>query len=135
MLRKLHALKVVHRCIHKVGPAYLHHKFQYISDLRDRQTRGSSSGKFHLSSPKTEYYKQLFEYSTVKLWNILLPSIRMLNAPVPFVKACKYWVKWRIILYFLFVLYCLSCLRCTYILFIFIYCFFCCNYCMVTALL
>ena len=98
-------------CLH----AYLHHKFQYISDLRDRQTRGSSSGKFHLSSPKTEYYKQLFEYSTVKLWNILLPSIRMLNAPVPFVKACQYWVKWRIILYFLFVLYCLSCLRCTYI--------------------
>ena len=44
--RKLHALKVAHRCIHKVGPVYLHHKFQYISDLRDRQTRGSSSANF-----------------------------------------------------------------------------------------
>jgi len=87
--RKLHALKVAHRCIHKVGPAYLHHKFQYISDLRDRQTRGSSSGKLHLSRPKTEYYKQSFEYSTAKLWNTLLPSIRSLNAPVPFVKACN----------------------------------------------
>ena len=31
------------------------------------------------------YCKQSFEYSTVKLWNTieLLPSIRMLNAPVP----------------------------------------------------
>ena len=33
--------------------AYLHHKFQYISDLRDRQTRGSSSGKLHLNRPRT----------------------------------------------------------------------------------
>ena len=32
-------------CLH----AYLHHKFQYISDLRDRLTRGSSSGKLRLN--------------------------------------------------------------------------------------
>ena len=43
--RKLHALKVAHKCIHKTGPAYLHSKFQHISDLRDRQTRGSASGE------------------------------------------------------------------------------------------
>ena len=48
--------------------AYLHYKFQYISDLRDRQTRGSSSGKLHLSSPKTEYYKQSFEYFNRGTW-------------------------------------------------------------------
>jgi len=31
--RKLRALKMAHTCIHRVGPSYLHHKFQYISDL------------------------------------------------------------------------------------------------------
>ena len=91
--RKLHALKVAHKCIHRVGPVYLHHKFQSISGLRDRQTRGSSSGKLHLNRPKTEYYKKSFEYSTAKLWNFLPPSIRKLNAIVLFVNACKAVLK------------------------------------------
>ena len=43
----------------------------------------------HFRRPKTDYSKQSFEYSITKLWNTLPPSIRMLNAPVPFVKACN----------------------------------------------
>ena len=87
--RKLHTLKAVHRCIHRAGPTYLHHKFQFISDISDRQTRASSCGKLYLKRPRTEYYKQSFEYSAAKLWNSLPPSSRTLQTLGPFIKACK----------------------------------------------
>ena len=31
--RKLHPLKLAHKCLHNVGPTYLHHKFRYTSDV------------------------------------------------------------------------------------------------------
>ena len=41
--RRLYALKLAYKCIHRMGPVYLHNKFQSISSLTVRQTRGSSS--------------------------------------------------------------------------------------------
>ena len=119
---------MAHKCIHRVGPAYLHHKFQYISDLR--QTRGSSSGKLRiqLSRSWTEYYKQSFEYSTVKLSNTLPSSIRMLNAPVDPVFKTMQYCEDNILHSFCIVLFEVH-LHC-FLLFS-----FCCNYCIITALL
>ena len=120
---------MAHKCIHWVGPAYLHHKFLYISDLRDRQTMGSSSGKLQIQLSRlwTEYYKQSFEYSTVKLWNTLPPSIRMLNAPVPFFKTMQYCENNTLHSF------------CIVLFEVHLHCFllfsFCCNYCIITALL
>ena len=77
--RRLYTLKLAHNCIFRVGPAYLHNKFQSIPSLTERQTRGSSSGKLYLIRPRTEYYKKSFEYSTAKLWNSLPSPIRTLK--------------------------------------------------------
>ena len=87
--RRLLALKLAYKCIHRMGPVYLHNKFQSISSLTDRQTRGSSSGKLYLSRPRTEFYKKSFEYSAAKLWNSLPSPIRTLTDIGPFTTACK----------------------------------------------
>ena len=87
--RRLFALKLAYKCIHRMGPVYLHNKFQSISSLTDRQTRGSSSGKLYLSTSRTEFYKRSFEYSAAKLWNSLPSSIRTLTDIGPFTRACK----------------------------------------------
>ena len=76
--RKLHTLKAEQG----LESTYLHHKFRFISDLSDRQTRALSSGKLYLKRLRTEY-------SAAKLWNSLLPSRRTLQAPGPFIKACN----------------------------------------------
>ena len=89
--RKLHALEMAHNCIHRIGPAYLHHKFQYISDLRDRQKGDHPLANFILADQgQSTIDKRL---NIQKYWNTLPPSIRMLNAPVPFEKACNNCVK------------------------------------------
>ena len=87
--RRLFALKLAYKCIHRMGPVYLHNTFQSISSLTDRQTRGSSSGKLYLSRPRTEFYKKSFEYSAAKLRNSLPSSIRTLTDIGPFTRACK----------------------------------------------
>ena len=87
--RRLYTLKLAHNCIFRVGPAYLHNKFQSIPSLTERQTRGSSSGKLYLRRPRTEYYKKSFEYSTAKLWNSLPSPIRTLKDIGHFTRACK----------------------------------------------
>ena len=87
--RKLHALTVAHKCIYGAKPKYLHGKFQLISEVRERQTRASSSANVCLDRPRTECYKQSFEYSTAKHWNSLSPRIRSLTETKPFLEACK----------------------------------------------
>ena len=82
-------IKLAYKGIHRMGPVYLHNKFQSISSLTDRQTRGSSSGKLYLNRPRTEFYKKSFEYSAAKLWNSLLSPIRTLTDIGPFTRACK----------------------------------------------
>ena len=37
--------QLAYKCIHRMGPIYLHNKFQSISNLTVRQIRGASSGK------------------------------------------------------------------------------------------
>lgn len=87
--RKLHALTVAHKCIYGAKPKYLRGKFQLISEARERQTRASSSAKVCLDRPRTECYKQSFEYSTAKHWNSLSPRISSLTETKPFLEACK----------------------------------------------
>ena len=76
----------------------------HISIISFRQTRGSSSGKLYLKRPRTEYHEQSF---AAKLWNCLLPSSRMLQAPGPFIKL--HWTEdswlFKVVVFFLFSLY------------------------------
>ena len=87
--RKLHSLKLTHKCLHSVGPTYLHHKFRYTSDVSSISTRGSNSGKLYLNRPRTEFYRKSFEYSTGRLWNSLPSNIRALDSLVTFTNACR----------------------------------------------
>ena len=87
--RKLHSLKLAHKCLHNVGPTYLHHKFRYTSDVSGICTRGSHSGKLYLNRPRTEFYRKSFEYSTGRLWNSLPSNIRALDSLVTFTNACR----------------------------------------------
>ena len=86
--RKVHCLKMAHRCLHNIGPTYLHHKFRYDSNVSG--TWGSYSGKLYLSRPRTEFYRKCFEYSTGKLWNSLLSKIRGLGSLVSFTNAHRH---------------------------------------------
>ena len=85
--RKLQSLKLTHKCLHNVGPTYLHHKFRYVSGIC---TRGSHSGKLYLNRPRTEFYRKSFEYSSGRLWNSLPSNIRALDSLVTFTNACRH---------------------------------------------
>ena len=75
--------KLAYKYIHRMGLVYLHNKFQSVSSLTDRQTRGSSSVKLYLSRPRTEFYDKFFEYSADK------SPIRTLTDIGPFTKLAK----------------------------------------------
>ena len=50
-------LKTIHKCIHKMGPTYLHEKFIKPSDMGNSRTRGAS--KLYLHRPRTEFIRTL----------------------------------------------------------------------------
>ena len=85
--RNLLTLKTIHKCIHKRGPTYLHEKFIKQCDMGDSRTRGAS--KLYLHRPKTDFYKNSFEYSGAKLWNSLPDSVRNVTSRLGFSRALQ----------------------------------------------
>ena len=85
--RNLLTLKTIHKCIHKRGSTYHHEKFIKQSDMGNSRTRGAS--KLYLHRPRTDFYKNSFEYSGRKLWNSLLASVRDVTARLGFSNALQ----------------------------------------------
>ena len=87
--RNLLTLKTIHKCIHKRGPTYLHEKFIKQSDMGNSRTRGAS--KLYLHRPRTDFYKNSFEYSGAKLWNSLPDSVRNVTSRLGFSSALQHY--------------------------------------------
>ena len=66
-----------YKCIHKRGPSYLLEKFTKQCDMGNSRTREGS--KLYLNRPRTDFYKNSFEYSGTKLWNFCLIQWGMLH--------------------------------------------------------
>ena len=65
----------------------LHDKFIKQSDMGNSRTRGAS--KLYLHRPRTDFYKNSFEYSGAKLWNSLPDSVRNVTSRLGFSRALQ----------------------------------------------
>ena len=113
--RNLLTLKTIHKCIHKRGPTYLHEKFIKQSDMGNSRTRRAY--KLYLHRPRTDFYKNSFEYSGAKLWNSLPASVRDVTSRLGFSHALQCYLH-----NFLFV---------HMLLFVNLFCFQICSFCAV----
>ena len=82
-------LKTIHKCIHKMGPTYLHEKFIKPSDMGNSRTRGAS--KLYLHRPRTDFIRTLLKYSGAKLWNSLPASVRDVTSRLGFPHALQHY--------------------------------------------
>ena len=83
------SIEGLHKCIHKRVPTYLHEKFIKQSDMGYSRTRGAS--KLYLHRPRTDFYKNIFEYSGAKLWNSLPASVRDVTSKLGFSHALQHY--------------------------------------------
>ena len=83
--RNLLTLETIYKCIHK----NLHEKFIKQCDMGNSRTRGAS--KLYLRWPRTDFYKNSFEYSGAKLWNSLPDSVRNVTSRLGFSRALQHY--------------------------------------------
>ena len=109
--RKLHSLKLAHRCLHNVGPTYLHHKFRYMSDVSGICTRGSHNSKLYLNSPRIN--RSLSKILQILNWKVVELSSFFTNALYMYFEFILNICTWPCC-FCLLLLCCLLFCRCTY---------------------
>jgi hypothetical protein len=88
--RRLSRLALVHRCVKKLGPAYMTHMLVDNREAGCRTTRGHN--KLNLFQPNTELYRRSFSFMGSKEWNLLPESTRSIQSPVVFKQIVRQWL-------------------------------------------
>jgi hypothetical protein len=71
---------MMYKSLHNLAPQYLCNKFNYVSEIHNRNTRQAAAGQLALppltNGNDIECFKHAFTYSGVKLWNDIDPVVR-----------------------------------------------------------
>ena len=111
--RKLQSLKLAHKCLHNVGPTYLHHKFRYMSDVSGICTRGLHSGKLYI--PEQTQNRILSKILWILNWKVVELSPFQYQSSMHVDVFCIHFKYVYMALLFLFVASLLPFIfRCTY---------------------